>query len=85
MTEKNLEKGRIEEALGKYNLNVSDEEVKAAVKKIIVRAAHFSGTEETSLSTEIFSLSSMECVLKSFSAMSAFAYDVKPASNPSVN
>ena len=40
MTEKNLEKGRIEEALGKYNLNVSDEEVKAAVKKIIAEKVH---------------------------------------------
>ena len=35
MAEKIMEKGRIEEALGKYNLNISDEELKAAVKKII--------------------------------------------------
>ena len=35
MAEQPKEKGRIEEALSKYNLDISDEEVKAAVKKII--------------------------------------------------
>ena len=40
MAEKIMEKGRIEEALGKYNLNLSDEEVKAAVMKIITEKVH---------------------------------------------
>ena len=35
MAEKTIEKGHIEEALSKYNLEISDEEVKEAVKKII--------------------------------------------------
>ena len=46
MAEKIMEKGRIEEALGKYNLNISDEEVKAAVKKIITEKVHENDTPE---------------------------------------
>ena len=40
MTTLSTEKGRIEEALSKYNLNISDEDVKAAVKKIITEKVH---------------------------------------------
>ena len=39
-------KSRIEEALGKYNLDVSDEEVKEAVKKIIAEKVHENDTPE---------------------------------------
>ena len=42
----NKEMSRIEEALGKYNLNVSDEEVKEAVKKIIAEKVHENDTLE---------------------------------------
>ena len=37
---------RIEEALKKYNLNITDEEVKAAVKKIITEKVHENDTTE---------------------------------------
>lgn len=40
------QKSHIEEALGKYNLNISDEEVKEAVKKIIVEKVHENDTLE---------------------------------------
>jgi len=46
MTEKTIEKGRIEEALSKYNLNISDEEVREAVKKIITGKVHENDTKE---------------------------------------
>ena len=46
MAEKTVEKGRIEEALSKYNLDISDEEVKAAVKKIITEKVHENDTKE---------------------------------------
>ena len=39
-------KSRIEEALSKYNLNISDEEVKEAVKKIITEKVHENDTLE---------------------------------------
>ena len=37
---------RIEEALNKYNLEISDEEVKEAVKKIIAEKVHENDTPE---------------------------------------
>ena len=40
------QKSRVEEALGKYNLDISDEEVKAAVKKIIAEKVHENDTPE---------------------------------------
>ena len=40
------EKSIIEEALSKYNLNISDEEVKEAVKKIITEKVHENDTPE---------------------------------------
>ena len=40
------QKSRIEEALGKYNLEISDEEVKEAVKKIIAEKVHENDTPE---------------------------------------
>ena len=43
---KNLQKSRIEEALQKYNLDISDEEVKEAVKKIIAEKVHENDTPE---------------------------------------
>ena len=46
MAEQSKEKGRIEEALSKYNLDISDEEVKAAVKKIIAEKVHENDTPE---------------------------------------
>lgn len=46
MTEKTNEKSRIEEALNKYNLEISDEEVKEAVKKIIAEKVHENDTLE---------------------------------------
>ena len=46
MAEQSKEKGRIEEALRKYNLDISDEEVKAAVKKIIAEKVHENDTPE---------------------------------------
>ena len=46
MNEKSIEKSRIEEALGKYNLEISDEEVREAVKKIIVEKVHENDTPE---------------------------------------
>ena len=47
MAEQSKEKGRIEEALSKYNLDISDEEVKAAVKKIIAeKVQHENDTPE---------------------------------------
>ena len=39
-------KSHIEEALSKYNLNISDEEVKEAVKKIITEKVHENDTRE---------------------------------------
>ena len=44
--EQSKEKGRIEEALSKYNLDISDEEVKAVVKKIIAEKVHENDTPE---------------------------------------
>ncbi len=46
MAEKTIEKGRIEEALSKYNLDISDEDVKAAVKKIITEKVHENDNKE---------------------------------------
>ena len=46
MATTSTEAGRIEEALGKYNLNISDEEVKAAVKQIITEKVHENDTPE---------------------------------------
>lgn len=46
MTEKTNGKSRIEEALNKYNLEISDEEVKEAVKKIIAEKVHENDTLE---------------------------------------
>lgn len=46
MAEKTIERGRIEEALSKYNLDISDEEVKAVVKKIITEKVHENDTKE---------------------------------------
>jgi deoxyribose-phosphate aldolase len=46
MATTSTETGRIEEALGKYNLNISDEEVKAAVKQIITEKVHENDTPE---------------------------------------
>ncbi|MBP5775956.1 MAG: deoxyribose-phosphate aldolase, partial [Prevotella sp.] len=46
MAEKTVEKSIIEEALSKYNLNVSDDDVKAAVKKIITEKVHENDTPE---------------------------------------
>ena len=40
------QKSKIEEALGKYNLDLSDEEVKEAVKKIIAEKVHENDTPE---------------------------------------
>ena len=40
------QKSKIEEALGKYNLEISDEEVKEAVKKIIAEKVHENDTPE---------------------------------------
>ena len=40
------QKSQIEEALSKYNLNISDEEVKEAVKKIIAEKVHENDTPE---------------------------------------
>ena len=40
------QKSLIEEALGKYNLEISDEEVKAAVKQIIAEKVHENDTPE---------------------------------------
>jgi len=40
------QKSKIEEALGKYNLEISDEEVKEAVKKIIAEKVHENDTLE---------------------------------------
>ena len=46
MTEKTNGKSLIEEALNKYNLEISDEEVKEAVKKIIAEKVHENDTLE---------------------------------------
>ena len=46
MAEKTIEKSRIEEALSKYNLDVKDEEVKEAVKKIIAEKVHENDNQE---------------------------------------
>lgn len=46
MTEKTNGKSRIEEALNKYNLEISDEEVKETVKKIIAEKVHENDTLE---------------------------------------
>ena len=46
MATTSTEKGRIEEALGKYNLDINDEDVKAAVKKIITEKVHENDTPE---------------------------------------
>ena len=40
------QKSKIEEALGKYNLEISDEDVKEAVKKIIAEKVHENDTPE---------------------------------------
>ena len=46
MATTSTEKGRIEEALSKYNLDINDEDVKAAVKKIITEKVHENDTPE---------------------------------------
>lgn len=46
MAETKIQKGRIEEALSKYNLEISDEEVREAVKKIIAEKVHENDTPE---------------------------------------
>ena len=46
MAETTIQKGRIEEALSKYNLEISDEEVREAVKKIITEKVHENDTKE---------------------------------------
>ena len=46
MATTSTEKGRIEEALGKYNLDINDGDVKAAVKKIITEKVHENDTPE---------------------------------------
>ena len=46
MEETKIQKGLIEEALGKYNLDISDEEVREAVKKIITEKVHANDTPE---------------------------------------
>lgn len=46
MAETTIQKGRIEEALSKYNLEISDEEVREAVKKIITEKVHENDTQE---------------------------------------
>ena len=46
MATTSTEKGRIEEALGKYKLDINDEDVKAAVKKIITEKVHENDTPE---------------------------------------
>ena len=50
------EKSRIEEALSKYNLEISDEEVKEAVKKIIAEKVH----ENDNLEVKRFLFGSIE-------------------------
>ena len=40
------QKSKYEEALSKYNLDINDEEVKAAVKKIIADRVHENDTME---------------------------------------
>ena len=46
MAETTIQKGRIEDALSKYNLEISDEEVREAVKKIIAEKVHENDTPE---------------------------------------
>ena len=46
MEETKIQKGHIEDALSKYNLEVSDEEVREAVKKIIAEKVHQNDTKE---------------------------------------
>ena len=46
MAETTIQKGHIEEALSKYNLEISDEEVREAVKKIITEKVHENDTPE---------------------------------------
>ena len=46
MTNETVEKGRIEEALGKYNLDITDEQVREAVQKIIAEKVHENDTVE---------------------------------------
>ena len=50
------EKSRIEEALSKYNLDVKDEDVKEAVKKIIAEKVH----ENDNLEVKKFLMGSVE-------------------------
>ena len=50
------QKSRIEEALSKYNLEISDEEVREAVKKIIAEKVH----ENDNLETKKFLMGSVE-------------------------
>ena len=50
------QKSRIEEALSKYNLKISDEEVREAVKKIIAEKVH----ENDNLETKKFLMGSVE-------------------------
>jgi len=50
------QKSLIEEALGKYNLDINDEEVKEAVKKIIAEKVH----ENDNLETKKFLMGSVE-------------------------
>ena len=56
MAETTFEKSRIEEALSKYNLDVKDEEVKEAVKKIIAEKVH----ENDNLEVKKFLMGSVE-------------------------
>ena len=76
------QKSKIEEALGKYNLDITDEEVKEAVKKIIaekvpqndtpeVKRFMFGSIELTTLTTQ----DSAESVLQLVEKVNKFAYE----------
>ncbi len=56
MTKETVEKGRIEDALGKYNLDISDADVKDAVKKIIMEKV----PENDNLEVKKFLMGSVE-------------------------
>ena len=76
------QKSQIEEALGKYNLDITDEEVKEAVKKIIAEKVHENDTPEVKRfmfgSIELTTLTtqdSAESVLQLVEKVNKFAHE----------
>ena len=67
MAETTIQKGHIEEALSKYNFNISDDEVREAVRKIITEKVPENDTLEVKKFLETGRLSKIWCCVLVFS------------------